>query len=172
MCSKICLNARRAWKPHYCQALSVEDCDIRMEFGEMVLAWFRDWPDLLKNILWNDEAVFHIGGFVNRHNCHFWAGEDLRVTSEKMLNQPNVTVWCGMTSDRIVGPFILHDIMNAKRYLTMLKNEVRPIISAWDNTEDLIFMQDGAPQHLAIVVREWLNAQFPGKWIGRRGSRE
>ena len=25
------------WKPHYCQALSAEDCNIRMEFGEMVL---------------------------------------------------------------------------------------------------------------------------------------
>ena len=77
---------RRAWKPHYCQALSAEDCDIRMEFGEMMLAWLRDWPDLLKNILWSDEAVFHIGGFVNRHNCHYWA-EDPRVTSEKNQNE-------------------------------------------------------------------------------------
>ena len=33
---------RRAGKPHYCQALSAKDCDIRMEFGEMMLAWFRD----------------------------------------------------------------------------------------------------------------------------------
>ena len=45
----------------------------------------------------------------------------------------------------------------------MLRDEVWPIISAWDNIEDLIFMQDGAPSHFAIVVREWLNAQFPGK---------
>ena len=77
-----------------------------------------------------------------------------------------------MTSNRIVGPFILLDTMNAERYLTMLRNEVWPIISAWDNIEDLIFMQDGAPPHFAIVVREWLNAQFPGKWMGRRGSYE
>ena len=75
-----------------------------------------------------------------------------------------------MTSDRIVGPFILHDIMNAERYLTMLRDEVWPIISAWDNIKDLIFMQDGAPPHFAVVVREWLNAQFPRKWISRRGS--
>ena len=78
----------RAWKPHCCQALSAEDCDIRMEFGEMMLAWFRDWPDLLKNILWSDEAVFHIGGFVNRQNCHYWAGEDPRVTSAKCRIDP------------------------------------------------------------------------------------
>ena len=77
-----------------------------------------------------------------------------------------------MTSNRIVGPFILHDIMNAERYLTMLRDKVWPIISAWDNIEDLIFLQDGAPPHFAIVVREWLNAQFPGKWMGCRGSHE
>ena len=50
-----------------------------------MLALFRDWLNLLKNILWS-EAVFHIGGFVNRHNCPHWAGQDPRVTSEKMQN--------------------------------------------------------------------------------------
>ena len=39
-----------------------------------------------------------------------------------------------MTSVRIVGLFILHDTMNAERYLAMLKDEVWPIIIAWDNT--------------------------------------
>ena len=38
----------RAWKTHYCQALFAEDCDIRMEFGEMMLAWSKDGPDFLK----------------------------------------------------------------------------------------------------------------------------
>ena len=63
-----------------------------------------------------------------------------------------------MTSERIVGPYILHHTMNAKRYLSMLRDEVWPIVSAWDDIEDLIFMQDGAPPHFAIGVREWLNA--------------
>ena len=84
-----------------------------MEFGEMRLAWFRNWPDLSKNILWSDEAVFNIGEFANRHNCHYWAGEDSHVTSEKMQNRPKITVWYGMTSNRIKGSFILHDTMNA-----------------------------------------------------------
>ena len=26
--------------------------------------------------------------------------------------------------------------------------------------------------NLPIVVREWRNAQFPGKWVGRHGSHE
>ena len=71
-----------------------------------------------------------------------------------MQNRPKVTVWCGITSDCAVGPFILHDTMNAERYLTMLQDEIWSVISTWENIEDLIFMQDGAPPHFAIVVRE------------------
>ena len=41
-----------------------------------------------------------------------------------------------------------------------------PVISTLENIEDLIFMQDGAPPHFAIVVHEWLNANFPGRWMG------
>ena len=41
----------RAWKSHCCQALFANNYDIRMEFGQMMLAWFRDWRDILRNIL-------------------------------------------------------------------------------------------------------------------------
>ena len=63
-------------------------CDIRMELGEMMLAWFKNWPDLLKNILWSAEAVFHISGFVNRHNGHYWVGEDPSATNKKCRIEP------------------------------------------------------------------------------------
>ena len=33
-----------------------------------------------------------------------------------------------MTLNKIVEPFILHDAMNTKKYFTMLRDEVRPII--------------------------------------------
>lgn len=146
----------------HCQTLSTEDCDIRIEFVEVMLAWYEDWSDLFKNILWSAEAVFYIGGSVNRHKCHYWAEVDPHIISEKMQNRPKVTVWCGMTSDSIV---------NAERYLTMLQDEIRPVISTWENIEDLIFMQDGVPPHFAIV-REWLNAHFPGSWMGRHDPHE
>ena len=89
-----------------------------------------------------------------------------------MQNRPKVTVWCGMTSDSIVGSFILRGTMNAERYLTMLRGEIWPVISTWENIEDMIFMQDGARPHFAIIVREWLNGHFPGRWMGRRGPHE
>ena len=111
-------------KSNYGQTLYAEVCDICVEFGEVMLAWYKDWSDLNRNILLSDKAVFLIGGSVNRHNYHYWAGEDLHITLEKMQHRPKVMVWCGMTSDRIVGLFILLDIVNTERYLTMLRGNL------------------------------------------------
>lgn len=164
----------RPWKPHYVQELKFEDCDRRMEYGELMLGWHEDWPQLFENILWSDEAVFHIGGFVNRHNCHYWASRDTdpEFTVEKLQTRPKVTVWCGMTATKLIGPYLLRDTMNADRYLQMLQDYVWPTISQWENIDDLIFMQDGAPPHFALTVREWLDQRFPGRWLGRRGPHE
>jgi len=60
----------RPRKPHYVQELTPEDCDSRTEYGELILGWHEDWPKLFENILWSTKAVFHIDGFVNRHNSH------------------------------------------------------------------------------------------------------
>ena len=66
--------------------------------------------------------------------------------------------------------FIFHDTMNAKRYITILQDEIWPIISTQENIEDLIFMQDGTLLHFAIVVCEWLNSF--GRWMGRCSPHE
>lgn len=161
----------KPWKPHYVQQLFPDDCDRRMEFGEIFLSWNEDWPELFENILWTDEAVFHIGGFVNRHNSHYWASVNPNECVEKAQGRPKVTVWCGITSSQVVGPFFLRNTMNGERYLEMLQDRVWPVISQWNNPQ-LHFMQDGAPAHFANDVREWLHDHFPGRWIGRRGAHE
>jgi hypothetical protein len=44
--------------------------------------------------------------------------------------------------------------------------------SAWANINDLILMQDGAPPHFALDVRDWLDRRVSGRWLGRRGPHE
>lgn len=34
---------------------------------------------------------------------------------------------------------------------------------------DMWVQQDGAPAHYSVLVRNWLNENFPNKWIGRGG---
>jgi len=79
-------------KPHNVQELTSEDCNRRMEYGDLMLGCCDDWSKLFENILWSDEAVFHIGGFVKRRNCYYWTAHDPEVTVEKMQNRPKVTV--------------------------------------------------------------------------------
>ena len=41
----------RPRKPHYVQELTPEDCNRRMEYGELILGWHDDWQKLFENIL-------------------------------------------------------------------------------------------------------------------------
>ena len=34
------------------------------------------------------------------------------------------------------------------------------------------FQYDGAPPHNSLIVRNYLDTEFPGKWIGRGGPKE
>ena len=36
----------------------------------------------------------------------------------------------------------------------------------------MIFLQDRAPPHYARAVRQFLNDELPGRWLGRRGPLE
>lgn len=70
---------------------------------------------------------------------------------EKMQGQPKMTV------DGVVGSHILHDNVIGKRYARMLLD----IVSRWWHMDELVFMQDGAPLHVA-----WSNRNFPGLGLG------
>ena len=118
-----------------------------MEYGELMLGWHEDWPKLFQNILWSNEAFFHISGFVSRHNCHYWAAHDPEVRVEKMQNRPKVTVWCGMTATRVIGPISSAWHHECRSCLHMLEDYVWPIVSGWENIDELVFMHDGAPPH-------------------------
>jgi hypothetical protein len=157
----------RLWKPHHVRELTPEDCDRRMEYGKLMLGWHKDFPQLLENILWSDEAIFHVGGFVNRHSYHYWAAQDPNMMAEKMQNRLKVTVWYGMTATSVIGPYLLRDTMNSQCYLQMLQDYVWPTVSRWENIDDLIFMQDGGPPHFSNAVRAWLGEKFPGHWLGQ-----
>ena len=74
-----------------------------------------------------------------------------------------------MTASRIIGPYVLRDTMSVERYLHVLDSFVWPAMPGWDNIDNLIFMQDGAPHHFALTERAWLDQCFSGRWMGRRG---
>ncbi|PSN42236.1 hypothetical protein C0J52_18486 [Blattella germanica] len=65
----------RAHRIQILQAIHLNDYSKRQMFckvpGEMII---MD-PELRNNILWSDEATFHLSGNVNKWNCHIWGQE-------------------------------------------------------------------------------------------------
>ena len=62
--------------------------------------------------------------------------------------------------------------MNSQSYLSLLNETLLPEIRRRNDDEDVYFQQDGTPPHYALAVRDWLDENFPGRWIGRRGPLE
>ena len=43
-------------------------------------------------------------------------------------------------------------------------------MQTWPGFDELIFMQDGAPPHHQALVHEWLDENFPLRWMGRSSA--
>jgi hypothetical protein len=55
-------------------------------------------------------------------------------------------------------------------YLDMLQLRLMPQLQ--EDSKDFILQQDGAPQHYHFDVRAQLNANLPGRWIGRASDND
>ena len=71
-----------------------------------------------------------------------------------------------MTATRVIGLCLLHDTMNAERYLQMQEDYMWRIISRWENIDEFVFMHNVAPPHFALSVHAWLDQRFLVHWLG------
>ncbi|GBM57890.1 hypothetical protein AVEN_52402-1 [Araneus ventricosus] len=69
----------------------------------------------------------------------------------------------------IVGPFFFEEIVpsgpvtytvNGTRYEYLLRNQLIPALQQRGCVDGTIFMQDGAPSHIATLVKQLLNLHF------------
>ncbi|GFU73966.1 uncharacterized protein TNCV_3784811 [Trichonephila clavipes] len=116
-----------------------------------------------------DEAHFTLRGSVNTHNCRIWASENPRTVVETPLHDEKVTVWVGFTTSTVIEPFFfeeMHDsgfvtaTVTGERYADMLQNHIIPSLADKHLLERTIFMQDGAPPHIARRVKDLLRRSF------------
>ena len=158
----------RAYKIQLVQKLQRNDRPKRVEFANALLARIDDDNDFLNHVAFSDEATFHTCGKVHRHNCRIWGEENPHVVMEYERDSPKVNVWCALTCDTVIGPFFFAEkTVTGTTYLDMLENYAIPQLP-----NEFFFQQDGAPPHYANEVRNYLNNQFPNKWIGRSGPIE
>ncbi|GFX51005.1 uncharacterized protein TNCV_2733561 [Trichonephila clavipes] len=125
--------------------------------------------DWLSNLLLTGEAHFTLRGSVNTHNCRIWATENPRTVMETPLHDEKVTVWVGFTTSTVIGPFFFEEMRDSgfvtatvtgERYADMLQNRIIPSLADKHLLERTIFMQDGAPPHIARRVKDLLRRSF------------
>jgi transposase len=162
----------KPYRPHLLQALNEDDSDRRLQYCEVYLEYAKGDPDIFNKVIYSDEATFKLNGRVNRHNCVYWSATNPHQIIENEVNMPGLTVWAGLCSDGLIGPFFFQGTVKSQNYLTMLKEEFIPNASKFIDLDQYYFQQDGAPPHYGLIVREWLDTTFPGRWVGRRGPIE
>jgi hypothetical protein len=79
-------------------------------------------------------------------------------------DSPMVTVYCSITSERIVGPCFYHESATSiADYLDVLQNFCVPADITVAEVDDLISQREGAAAHYGATVRTALDGRFPGR---------
>uniref|UniRef100_V5G298 Uncharacterized protein n=1 Tax=Anoplophora glabripennis TaxID=217634 RepID=V5G298_ANOGL len=119
--------------------------------------------NLVRNIIFSDEATFSLNSIINRQNCWYWATKNPHWMMEAHNQHPEtLNVWCGIVRERVrvIDPYIFEQYLTGQRYLEFLQFELIPaLVILFPNPlepdspdEDLVFEQDGAPPHYAASV--------------------
>jgi hypothetical protein len=127
---------------------------------------------IFDNMIRTDEAIFKLNGHVKRHNSIYWASENPRIDIEREFNALGITVWIGISSNGIIGPFFFSSTVIGESYVEILKDYFEPAVADWSDLNDFWYQHDGAPAHYSRITREYLDEMFPGRWMGRRGPIE
>lgn len=152
------------------QALLDIDFDRWLDHCQWLREMYRENPNFLNHVLWTDEATFSSDGQVNLHNMHYSSTENPHWMREvDHQHKWCLNVWCGILSDRIIGPFIFDGHLNAESYLSFLTDELPLLLedTSLETRRTMWFQHDGCPAHYAQIVRCHLDNKFPHRWIGR-----
>ncbi|GBL97626.1 hypothetical protein AVEN_49135-1 [Araneus ventricosus] len=108
-------------------------------------------------IWFTDEAHFHLGGVVNRHNWRFWGTENPHLSHAQPLHSPKLTIWAAISCKDIIGPFLLPETVTIDRYIALLKQFVVTQQELDDLPGTVWFKQVGARPHRTQDVFDFLD---------------
>lgn len=146
----------------------------RCVMSAWILRKNRENPEFCKTILWMDEAQFTRQGITNSRNLHQWCPKGQNPKLKKPSTYQvrfSVNVWAGLIDDVLVGPIILPRVLTGNRFLELLSDELPILMEELPlATRRVMYLQlDGCPAHYTRAVRDFLNANYANRWIGRQG---
>ena len=80
----------------------------------------------------SEETHFHLNGHVNKQNCRIWGTQNPRIIIEQQMHPLRCTVWCGITPEKIIGPYFFENDekvavnVNGIQCRAMIENFLRP----------------------------------------------
>jgi hypothetical protein len=87
-------------------SLNPGDYAMRVGFCEHMLQLLEDDPQLIDNLWMSDEAHFHLSGYANKHNFHYWAAANPQQLHEWPLHSAKVSA---ISSNGVIGPYFFRE---------------------------------------------------------------
>ena len=165
----------KAYKIQLTQELKPTDHALRRQFVSWAIEKQEENENFFNKIIFTDEAHFQLNGYVNKQNCRIWGEENPRVILEQPLHPQKVTVWCGLWSGGIIGPYFFENAngntitVNGNRYREMIRSFLWREIDDL-GVENMWFQQDGATCHTARETMDLLKEKFEDRIISRRAG--
>ncbi|GFY06919.1 uncharacterized protein TNCV_4090211 [Trichonephila clavipes] len=130
----------------------------------------------------DDEASFHLTGYVNTRNCRLDATENPLASQSETLLPAKVTVWYRFKASFIIGPYFFEETgafgpvtVTGQRYECLLSNHVILDLQQRVCGNGIIFLQDGTPPLIANPVKQRqkgyfgnsrvISLHFPTAWL-------
>jgi len=163
------------YKLQLTQRLRRGDKAKRVRFCRWLLDKWKS-PSFRRHLFVSDEAHFYLNGCVNKQNCRVWGNENPHALVEQDHQPSHVTVWCGLTSRGVIGPYYFQsrgrtETVTGARYKRMLDDFVVPELRRLGiSLRRVWFQQDGASPHTTGSVLTRLRQIFPGKVISKNGD--
>lgn len=163
------------YKIQVVQQLKPGDYEQRMAYSTWIQEKAKKNRKFLDQLIMSDESHFYLNGVVNRQNTRFWGTENPMVMTEHELHPQKVTVWCGVTSDKVIGPYFFEDAsgttvtVNAARYQEMIEKFVGPQLK---DMPKMWWQQDGAPAHTAKETMKILKQFFGDRLLSKNAEIE
>ena len=161
------------YKVQLVQSLPSPDFQKRLNYAVRFQETARNDNEFIHKLIMGDEAHFNLNRCVNKQNTRFWGTENPWQVHASPMHPVKVTVWCGVTSERVIGLFFFEDAnknavtVNAERYRDMLVNFVQPQLA---NLPGYWWQQDGATAHTARATMQLLTAMFQDRKISRHSD--
>ncbi|KAJ8962097.1 hypothetical protein NQ318_018051 [Aromia moschata] len=103
--------------------------------------------------------------------CYGASGNNALQAQRRDQRNFSVNVWCGIVGDVLIGPHILPDRLTGNGYLNFLQHVLPNLLEEvpLGILRQMWYLHDGAPPHFVRQVRDFLNVEYPNRWIGRNG---